>query len=80
MMITKFAGFFELGTQSDAHEFLHCLIEDLLRASCGYADSPQIKFQKETLVSRVFKGQMERQIICIRCKNFTKITEDFMDL
>jgi len=59
-IIRKFEGIFEIGTQSDAHEFLLCLLEDLLNSSSNYQPDIQIKHQKETIVSQIFKGQMER--------------------
>jgi ubiquitin carboxyl-terminal hydrolase 36/42 len=79
-LIKRFDGLFEIGTQSDAHEFLLCILEDMLNSSSGYSDNFPIKHQKETVISQVFKGQMERQIICINCHNETKIQEDFLDL
>jgi hypothetical protein len=38
------------------------------------------KMQKETIVSKIFQGMLERQIICCSCNNMTTIEEAFLDL
>ena len=55
ILIKKVAqGLFEVGRQSDASEFLLCLLENLIQSSFGYINNVPFKLQRETIVSKVF--------------------------
>eukprot|EP00347_Sterkiella_histriomuscorum_P016052 403354669 len=81
VLIKKVAqGLFEVGRQCDASEFLLCLLENMIQASFGYLNNVPFKLQRETVVSKIFQGMLERQIICCSCSNMTMIEEAFLDL
>jgi uncharacterized UBP type Zn finger protein len=81
ILIKKVAqGLFEVGRQCDASEFLLCLLENMIQASFGYANNLPFKLQKETAISKIFQGMLERQIICCSCNKMKTIEEAFLDL
>jgi uncharacterized UBP type Zn finger protein len=73
-------GLFEIGKQGDASEFLLFLLENLTQASFAYMNNIPFKLQRETVISKIFQGMLERQIICCSCNNMTMIEEAFLDL
>ena len=81
VLIKKVAqGLFELGKQGDASEFLLFLLENLMQSSFAYMNNIPFKLQRETAISQIFQGMLERQIICCSCENMTTIEEAFLDL
>jgi uncharacterized UBP type Zn finger protein len=81
ILIKKVAqGLFEVGRQCDASEFLLCLLENMIQSSFGYVNNVPFKLQKETAISKIFQGMLERQIICCSCNKMTTIEEAFLDL
>ena len=61
ILIKKVAqGLFEVGRQSDASEFLLCLLENLIQSSFGYMNNVPFKLQRETVVAKIFQGMLER--------------------
>jgi uncharacterized UBP type Zn finger protein len=81
VLIKKVAqGLFEVGRQCDASEFLLCLLENLIQSSFNYSNHVMFNLQRQSVISKIFQGMLERQIICSSCENTTKIEEAFLDL
>jgi len=49
-----------IGQQSDAQEFLYSLLDNMTQASFHYRRGVPFAYEKQTFISKIFQGQLER--------------------
>ena len=81
LLITRVGqGFFRVGLQADAQEYLYTLLDNLTQASFGYLQGVPLSYEKQTFLSKLFQGKFERETICSLCKSRSIKVDDFLNL
>lgn len=72
---------FQRWDQEDAHEYMHCLLEDLHNCALGPEPSnPYLSFEEDTFIKNIFGGCLRSQIKCMNCLHCSDTFERSIDL
>ncbi|EHA8589890.1 ubiquitin carboxyl-terminal hydrolase 21 [Cocos nucifera] len=79
--LDKISSCFQRGSEGDAHEFLHALL-DSLHSCCldpSLKDHPS-SLEKDSLVKQIFGGRLRSQLRCCDCGHCSDTFEPLLDL
>ncbi|KAJ6830637.1 ubiquitin carboxyl-terminal hydrolase 21-like isoform X1 [Iris pallida] len=79
--LSKISNYFQLGQQEDAHEFLHCLLDNLHNCCLdpSIKDKP-LTMNEDSLVKHVYGGRLISQLRCSECGHCSNTSEPLLDL
>ncbi|XP_055343528.1 uncharacterized protein LOC129591753 isoform X2 [Paramacrobiotus metropolitanus] len=68
------------GHQHDAHQFLHFVMNDMVRAASGHQDPDTVDGVETTMPGWIFHGVSQSSVQCRECKHTSERLESFWDI